>query len=169
MGRAFSPYSYADSYPGRCRISCFAGNPALAWAGIASRLWRLVLWRNQPLIWATVISIVRLALMGREAWNPIWIGLTLCPLPLECSGAESRRPLSRNFLHSRCYISFIFIHLLQNGALEGKVLAPCSRLGSAPFAPQEYTRTSAFCHPRLCSTSPPDENLCYVTVVMEPL
>jgi hypothetical protein len=75
MGRAVSPYSYADSYPGRCRISCFAGNPALAWAGIASRLRRLVVWRNQPLIWTTVISIVttvisivRLALMGRKSW-----------------------------------------------------------------------------------------------------
>src|SRR5260221_12415304 len=84
MGRACSPYSYADSYPGRCRISCFAGNPALAWAGIASRLRRLVLWRNQPLVWTTVISIVRLALIGVGAWSGLQ-PLLLCrflPRPL---------------------------------------------------------------------------------------
>src|SRR5882757_7960840 len=61
----FSPYFYADSYPGRCRISCFAGNPALAWAGIASRLRRLVLWRAT----GHCTSIVRLTLMGRESWE----------------------------------------------------------------------------------------------------
>ena len=64
MGRAFSPCSYADSYPGRCRISCFAGNPALAWAGIAARLRRLVLRRAT----GYCTSIVRLALMGPTSW-----------------------------------------------------------------------------------------------------
>jgi hypothetical protein len=66
MDRAFSPYSNGYTYPGRCRISCFAGNPALAWAGIASRLRHLGLWRATRLDHRDFY--VRLALQGLASW-----------------------------------------------------------------------------------------------------